>query len=77
MNSRIKVFYQNNKVVGVAQNETLEQLGGEHLAFVDSNNYISSDMYSGLLEVMNRESAGIASCAECWSRRKGIFRISF
>ncbi len=43
--SRIKVIHQNNHGGGYARNRALDIANGEYISFVDSDDYISNQMY--------------------------------
>lgn len=47
--SRIKVIHKKNGGLGNARNSGLEIATGEYVAFVDSDDYIDTDMYSTLM----------------------------
>lgn len=42
--SRIKVFHKPNEGLGYTRNYGIERAQGEYVAFVDSDDYIASDM---------------------------------
>ncbi len=52
--SRIIVIHQDNSGVSTARNRALEKIKGEYVAFVDSDDYVTSDfiesLYSGIAE---------------------------
>lgn len=59
--SRIRVIHQANSGAGAARNAALKLAQGELIAFVDSDDYLSPNMYMRLYELMN-EGADIAEC---------------
>ena len=60
--SRIRVIHQKNAGGGAARNAGLDIASGDLIAFVDSDDYLSADMYSHLYELLGR-GADIAECA--------------
>ncbi len=59
--SRICVIHQKNSGAGAARNAGLDAACGDYIAFIDSDDYISHDMYEHLLEIIGE--ADIAECA--------------
>lgn len=59
--SRIRVIHQENAGGGPARNAALDVASGEFLAFVDSDDYISGDMFAHLYSLL--ETGG--DVAEC------------
>ncbi len=59
--ARFHVFHQENKGVSAARNAGLDAARGEWIGFVDSDDWIESDMYSLLLEKGN-ETTDIVIC---------------
>ena len=60
--SRIRVIHQENAGGGAARNAGLDMATGSLIAFVDSDEYLSADMYAHLYELLGR-GADIAECA--------------
>ena len=60
--SRIKVFHQENQGLSAARNNGMEIAGGEYIAFVDSDDWISPVMLETLHSALIREHADIAEC---------------
>lgn len=60
--SRIKVIHQHNQGQAKARNVGIDAAGGEWLAFVDSDDYIASDMMSVLLETAVAHHADMVMC---------------
>lgn len=62
---RIKVLHKENEGLGLARNSGMSLAVGEYIAFVDSDDYVKSEMYRTLYEAAQRESADIAMCGLC------------
>lgn len=60
--NRIKVIHQPNMGGGAARNAALDIAEGEYITFVDSDDYISSDMYGYLYNLMS-DDIDIAECS--------------
>lgn len=60
--SRIKVIHKKNGGAASARNVGLDIAAGEYIGFVDSDDYISKDMYSCMLQAMIKTNAKIACC---------------
>ena len=59
---RIKVFHKENEGVSSARNYGLENVKGEYITFVDSDDYIDKHMYTNLMNIMLKEDADIVYC---------------
>ena len=59
--SRIRVIHQENQGAGAARNAALDVAQGELIGFVDSDDYISPQMYAHLYSLME-EDVDIAEC---------------
>ena len=62
---RIKVLHKENEGLGLARNSGMSLAIGEYIAFVDSDDYVKSEMYRTLYEAAQRENADIAMCGLC------------
>lgn len=62
---RIKVLHKENEGLGLARNSGMSLAVGEYIAFVDSDDYVKSEMYRTLYEAAQRENADIAMCGLC------------
>ena len=60
--SRIFVIHQQNTGVSAARNRGLEKARGKYFAFVDSDDYIESDMYEKMVAVMEENDADMVCC---------------
>ena len=60
--SRIRVIHKQNGGVSSARNAGLAIATGEYIGFVDSDDYIESDMYETLYHVLQEYDADIAVC---------------
>lgn len=59
---RIIVFSQENSGVSSARNRGLEIATGDYISFVDSDDSLAPNMYSVLIELMQKYAADIAHC---------------
>ena len=57
--SRIKVFHKPNEGLGYTRNYGIERAQGEYVAFVDSDDYIASDMLDKLYNTAIKEDADV------------------
>jgi len=51
LDSRIKVLHQKNAGAGAARNTALKLAQGEFISFVDSDDYLSVNMFEHLLKI--------------------------
>lgn len=61
--SRIKVIHQDNQGVSAARNQGLKIANGELIAFVDSDDWLESEMYDKLYEMLTEHNADVSGCA--------------
>ena len=62
IDSRIKVYHKENGGLSDARNYGVERATGEYIGFVDSDDYIDSEMYEKLYEVIKKENTDVAEC---------------
>lgn len=62
LDSRIRVIHKENGGQSSARNRGLNVASGNYIGFVDSDDYIASDMYEMLLKCINNYDADIAMC---------------
>ena len=72
--SRVKVFHKENGGVSSARNLALENVSGEYIGFVDSDDYIAPNMYSSLLSALEDQEADIAECSIAYAYENGDVR---
>ena len=59
---RVKVFHKPNGGVSSARNLGIEKAQGKYVGFVDSDDYISPDMYKTLIDLIEENGADISVC---------------
>lgn len=59
---RIKVIHKPNGGLSDARNAGLEIATGEYISFIDSDDWILSDMYEKMLFTIQKENADICAC---------------
>ena len=69
--SRVKVIHEKNSGVSIARNVGINIAKGKFIGFVDSDDYLSSDMYEFLYENLKNSSADISVCGimNCFLKR--------
>lgn len=59
---RIRVIHQENRGISGARNRGLQEITGDLLIMVDSDDYISRDMLSCMEDIMNKTGADLVLC---------------
>lgn len=72
VDERIKVIHKKNGGLSDARNAGLEIATGDYIGFVDSDDYITEDMYEFLLHNMEEENADISVCGYAIVNDRGI-----
>lgn len=62
LDSRIAVIHKSNGGLSSARNAGIEAASGEYIGFVDSDDYIDSNMYETMLHALVSEEKEIACC---------------
>ena len=62
LDSRIKVIHKKNGGLGYARNSGLEIATGKYIAFLDSDDYVSTNMYELLYEYATKRNNDIIFC---------------
>ena len=60
--SRVKVIHKENAGVSAARNSGLEIATGDYITFVDSDDYIESDMYQSMMNIVNQYDCDFVLC---------------
>lgn len=72
---RIKVIHKKNAGVAAARNTGLDAAVGEYLTFVDSDDYIDSNMYQSMIKIVEDYNCDVVMC-DCvkeFNDRKEIY----
>lgn len=59
---RIKVFHQKNAGLSAARNYGIQKAGGEYIAFIDSDDYVSEFFIGRLYSLLKKYDAQISVC---------------
>lgn len=62
---RIHVIHKNNDGVSSARNAGLKIAKGKYIGFVDSDDYIKSDMYQRMMEAAEQTGSDLITCGVC------------
>lgn len=68
--ARVKVFSQRNQGVSAARNLGIEKATGQHICFVDADDYIDSTMIEKLVQVSSADVLGVCNFAHNDSEEK-------
>lgn len=60
--SRIKVIHKENGGLSDARNAGMAVCRGEYIGFIDSDDYIASEMYQILFDLLQKDGSDIAAC---------------
>jgi len=62
LDNRIKVIHKINGGLSSARNAGLDLAQGKYVGFVDSDDWISEEMYSGLFRLIEKSGSDVAAC---------------
>lgn len=68
---RIVVLHQQNQGVSAARNAGLQSAKGEFIGFVDPDDWVSPDMYEGMVNALVRMGADLAICGYDYYNESG------
>lgn len=71
--SRIKVIHKQNAGLGFARNSGLEIATGEYVAFIDSDDYVSEDMFMSLYIEAKKIDADVVFCGYQVEDARGLW----
>ena len=57
--SRIKIISRENKGLAVTRNDGIDAANGEYISFIDSDDFVSLNLYERMLQLMDEYSADI------------------
>ncbi len=61
-NDRVQVVHRENGGLSAARNSGIDASHGEHLAFVDSDDYVAEDYLAFMYDLLSQNGADIAAC---------------
>lgn len=61
-NDKIKVIHQSNSGVAAARNTGIEHAEGEYITFVDSDDYLDTNMYSEMMSIAEKYNCDVVMC---------------
>ncbi|MBR3148449.1 MAG: glycosyltransferase [Alphaproteobacteria bacterium] len=59
---RIKIITQKNQGLSVTRNVGLENITGQYISFIDSDDYVDLDYYECLVNLMEKNNADVVMC---------------
>lgn len=69
--SRIRVIHQKNGGLSAARNAGVAVAKGEYISFIDSDDYISPNMYTRMYDAIRENGAQLCICAMRWVHEDG------
>lgn len=61
--NRLRVIHNGRSGVGISRNIAMQEATGDYYGFVDSDDYIASDMYLRLLSAIEENNVDIVTCS--------------
>ncbi len=71
LDPRIRVIHKKSSGPSDARNEGLKVARGEFIGFADSDDFVASDMYAFLLDLLVKNNADVAICGHVQTTPKG------
>jgi glycosyltransferase involved in cell wall biosynthesis len=72
LDERIKVIHKRNGGLSDARNVGLKVATGDYIAFVDSDDWVSTYMFESLLTVLKKHKSDIVECNVIWTSEENI-----
>lgn len=69
--NRIKVVHKENGGLSDARNAGMQYASGEVVSFIDSDDWIESNMFEKMIAQMERDNSDIVSCGVRWIEENG------
>jgi glycosyltransferase involved in cell wall biosynthesis len=76
LDSRIKVIHKENEGLYSAWNAGIEQMTGEYVSFIDSDDFVSKDYVKSLLRMCKKHHCDISSCSLAYGSEHDFSHIS-
>lgn len=76
IDKRIKVIHKKNGGVSSARNAGLKIATGDYIGFVDADDYIEADMYSHLIDLIQKSNADLVICGYFIEYLTGVIKES-
>ena len=73
--SRVRVIHKQNAGAAAARNTALDAMTGEYVTFVDSDDYVASDMVASLMELILAHDADMAVSRGIYTTRREVFPV--
>jgi len=71
---RIKVIHKHNEGPSLARKNGIEASSGEYLAFIDSDDWIDPEMFTGMMNALINTNSEIAQCDFCVVEEDGSLK---
>ena len=75
--NRIKIINQKNQGAAVARNTGLDNASGKYIGFVDSDDVISLEFYTGLYKLLKETDSDISECASVQISEDDLFNKNY
>ena len=75
--NRIKLINQKNQGAAVARNTGLDNASGKYIGFVDSDDVISLEFYTGLYKLLKETDSDISECASVQISEDDLFNKNY
>ncbi len=73
---RVVVLHKENGGASSSRNAGLDMASGEYIAFVDSDDWLDSNMYTDMMEILLKHDADIVECGYKYIKENGSVIVS-